>query len=94
MLNFFVAEVHLPVYFAGLPKTYRELVRVLFGRENFGDGFLSLAVGDSDAGALVVFWQSVLAAELSAAVGTVKGHEDVLPTFLTVHFAISLFIDN
>jgi len=54
-------------------------------RKTVGNGFLSLRVSYPDAWALVVFWQSVLAAELCAAVGALEGHEGFLTASLAVH---------
>jgi hypothetical protein len=74
MLDFFDAEVDATVYSAGLAIAYGELVGALFWREDFCDGFLPLIVGYTYAWAIVVFWQPMLTAELSSAVGTVKRH--------------------
>jgi hypothetical protein len=50
-------------------------------------------VGKPDSGALVVFWEAVLAAELSSAVGTLKRHDRFLPALLTVHSkCVTLFL--
>jgi hypothetical protein len=50
-------------------------------------------MGKSDSWALVVFWESMFAAELASAVGTLKRHDGFLPALLTVHAVyVTLFL--
>ncbi len=91
MLNLDSSHINMSFGLSLRSETDGELIAVLFWREEIGDHFLLLYMSHADIGTLVVFWQAVLAAELSSAVWTLEWHEGFLAALLTVHAGASLF---
>jgi hypothetical protein len=85
MFEFNPAQINVTFGWTRLAVAYGEFIGLTSGSKTVSDGFLPLSLSDSEAGAVVVFREAVLAAELSAAVGAVKGHNDILAAGLAVH---------